>query len=303
MNTDTASHVRDYLDTAAPPIPLAAVTGQAPAAGPGGLVVPLRTPGRRRVIAAAAAAAAVAAGITAGVVVTGRNPAAPAGPAVLTAAMIHRVQAASKAALGPAGHMLVSYSQGRPHHVPDSAGSIDFTFSGRDFNAVEKLPAAPGARHQKLTIRLVGGQTYLYGGPGRPPAWTRAGGPSQAGRTFPDPAKILAALQPGAGFARTGSQVVGGVHTTVLRATRLAGIPAGVLSSLRFISLMGPESLASFEVWVDAHGVVRQVSISYNAQSGQGGALVQAETIRFTDIGRPERIQAPAGAAAPAPGS
>jgi hypothetical protein len=56
---------------------------------------------------------------------------------------------------------------------------------------------------------------------------------------------------------------------------------------------MGPESLTAFDVWVDRHGVVRQMKITHQGQSQQG-RLIETQTIRFLDIGKPEKITAPA---------
>jgi hypothetical protein len=293
VDSKITSLIQDYIESAAPPIPLASVTRPSAAHDQVRLSAAIRHQvSPRRTIALAAATASVAAAVTIGITLTGNSHARPSSEGtVLTAAMIHHVEAASQAAIAPAGHMLVSISVGLINHSPSSSGSTDYTFSGHDFNAIEHLPVSAIAPKSKtLTIRQVNGQLYIFGP--APRKWYHLHGPIAAGRNVPDPRKLLTALRPDAGFEDIGSQVIDGVKTTFLRATQLNKLPASVLSSLTFVSSMGPESLTQFDIWVDDHGIVRQMKIIHQGHSPQG-LVVETQTIRFLDIGKPETITAP----------
>ncbi len=240
----------------------------------------------------AAAIATAAAAATIGITLTSSSHGRPPSEgSVLTAAMVHHVEAVSRAAIAPAGHMRVSFSFGLIDHSPSGSGSIDYTFSGRDFNAIEHLPTSAIARKsQILTIRRVNGHLYIFGP--APRKWYRLPNQTAADQTVPDPRMLLTALRPDARFEDIRSQVIDGVKTTILRATQLKELPASVLSSLTFVSSMGPESLTQFDIWVDDHGIVRQMKIIHQARSPQG-LFIEAQTIRFVDIGKPETITAP----------
>lgn len=168
----------------------------------------------RRAIALAAATAAAAAAVTIGIKETGSSPAHRSPDAtVLTAAMVHHVEAASQAAIAPAGHMFVTFFVGLINHSPGSSGSIDFTFSGHNFNAIDHLPTSPiDRKSQTLTSRRVNGLLYIFGLPGRPKQWYHLQSQTPADRTVPDPRKLLTALQPDARFEDIGSQLIDGVQ-------------------------------------------------------------------------------------------
>lgn len=284
MDSKIADQIHDYVETSAPPIPLRSVTDRPATAsrfgrrafGPG-LVTP------RRVTAVAAAAVVVAAAAAIGAEEAGTSPSRGTHqPVLLTAAMLHHVEAASEAATARVGRIFVT------DRSPNFSGSTDFTFSGQNYNAVQHLPKTPAGPGLTLIIRRVNGQLYiLY--PGRR-QWVRLGNVPKFRRLGTDPRKVLAALQPAAGFKDIGSQLVDGVQTRILKASKLTKLPSGVLSSLTFFSSFGPEKLAAFEVWVDTHDVVRQIKIIYVLSSKD----VNSETIRFLDIGKPEQITAPA---------
>jgi hypothetical protein len=293
VDSDFTSQIRNYIETAAPPIPLARIARPSAAHDRVGLSVVIRhRVDPRRAIALAAATASAAAAVAIGITLTGNSHAGPfSRNTVITAAMIHRVEAASQAAIAPAGHMLVSFSFGLMNQSPSSSGSTDYTFSGHDFNAIERLPtSAIVPKRRTLTIRQVDGQLYLFGP--APRKWYHLHGQTAVGRNVPDPRKLLTALRPAARFEDIGSQVIGGVKTAILHATQLRNLPGSVLSSLTFVSSMGPESLTRFDIWVDKHSVVRQMKI---IQEGHGpqGLLVETQTIRFLDIGKSETITAP----------
>lgn len=294
MDSRVAEQIHDYLENAAPPIRFSSVTRRLEAPGQTGRSASIRPVNPRRAIAAVAATAAAAAALTIGIREAGSSAARTSDATVLTAAMVHRVEAASEAAIAAAGHIVVTFSIGEMHRSPSSSGAIDFTFSGRNFNAVDRLPASPNDHaNRTFTIRSVTGEIYTFGGSGRPPQWYRVGSQPRAVRAVPDPRKVLTVLRPEAGFKDIGSQLIDGVQTRILTATRLTKLPASILSSLTFVSSMGPQSMAAFDIWVDNHDVVRQIKITYYDQTGQG-RLIQIQTIRFLDIGKPEKITAPA---------
>jgi hypothetical protein len=293
VDSKITSQIQDYIESAAPPIPLASITRPSAADDRVRLSAAIRHQvSPRRTIALAAATATAAASVTIGITLTSSSPAHPSSEGtVLTAAMVHHVEAASQAAIAPAGHMLVSFSVGLMNHSPSSSGSIDYTFSGRDFNAIEHLPTSAIARRsQTLTIRRVNGQLYIFGP--APRQWYHLQSQTAAGRNVPDPRELLMALRPDARFEDIGSQLIDGVKTRILRATQLKNLPGGVLSSLTFVSSMGPESLTQFDIWVDDHGIVRQMKVIHKGPGPQG-LLIETQTIRFLDIGKPETITAP----------
>ena len=302
MDSEFASQLRDYLDAAASPIEFSRVTRHPTVPGHAVRAASIRAAGPRRVVAMVAAVAVVTAGTTIGLKEADSGPIRASNSAVLTASMVHRIESATAAVVLPAGHVYVTFSLGQIHKAPLSTGSVNFTFSGANFNAVDSLPTAPGRARQTLTVRRVNGQIYLFGEPGRPHQWYRVGSLPNARRAGLEPRKILMALQPAADFKQIGSQRVGGAELKILRATKLANLPASVMSSLTFVSAMGPQSLASFEVWVDHHDVVRQIKITDYDQSGQG-RLLQTQTIRFLDIGKPQQIAAPSKYVSSKPGS
>lgn len=299
MDTEISEQIRDYVEAAAPAIPLTELAERRTAASR----PERRTSGRiwavpRRVAAATVVAATVAAAGAAaiGVAESGGSRARPAHAAIrLTAAMVHRVEKASAAALASAGHVFVTYSIPEPPGiVPRVSGTIDFTFSGHDFNAVSWMPKSlSGAGRLKLTIRVVNGQIYIFGTPGRPLQWQHFSNQTERGRALPDPRALLQALRPEADFEAVGSQLIGGVRTEHLRATKLRDLPASLMSSLAFVSSMGPQQLAALDVWVDSHDVVREMRITFSSHGPQG-RLAQVQTVRFLDVGKPETITAPA---------
>jgi hypothetical protein len=297
MDTEISAQLHDYIEAAAPTIQLAELADRRAAGQPSRRVHgPGWAPPRRAVAAAAAAVVLAAGGVAIGVTVSGGSPPRSAAQRVsairLTAAMVHRVERASTAALASAGHVLVTFTAPEPAGTATRlSGTIDFKFSGHNFSSVAELPTS-GGRHLKLTTRSVNGQIYILGPP-RPLQWYHLANGTGTGRAYPDPRTLLQALQPGAGFEAIGSQLIGGLRTTHLRATQLRNLPANLMSSLAFVAFMGPMTLAALDVWVDSHDVVRQMQMTFSGRSPQG-RLVETQTVRFVDIGKPETITAPA---------
>jgi hypothetical protein len=250
--------------------------------------------------AAVTGAMVAGAAVAAGLALAGGGPPRPADIGIrLSAAMVHEVTTASNEALASAGHVLVTFSAPGPAGTaPHVSGTIDITFSGHNFNSVSRLPQTPtgSASQRKLVIRVVNGQVYtlgIFGAAGRRQQWHHFSNDTESGRVVPDPRRLLQVLRPDAGFEVVGPQFIGGVQTKHLRATQLTHLPASLMLSLTFVSVMGPQRLTGLDVWVDSHDVVRQMRMTFSSRSPQG-RLVWDQTVRFLDIGKPERITAPA---------
>jgi len=198
-------------------------------------------------LTAAAAAVAVAV-LAAGAGGTGTAPGGRTrGPVLLTAAMVHQVASASRSALARSGRATVSATSTQ-NGVPGDNSTDVITFSGKNWNDVifQWSPSSgdrPG--HTPTAInRIINGQLYLYiAGRTRRLQWYRT---------------VLRVLEPSARFEVVGYQVIGGVRVKELRATDLSHLPAvGRLGDFA----PGPH-VTSLVVWVDRHGVVRQLSLT-----------------------------------------
>jgi hypothetical protein len=205
-----------------------------------------------------------------------------------------------------------------------SAGADDITFSGRDWNHVTDQTAPPNGTSVN---RFVGGRLYYYGPgfvqhPGDPLRWLRETNPAEirdvTAVTAPDPRRLLRVLDPAARFVRVGSQVIGGVRVEQLRATRLGHLP-GLDALPGDAAPIGP--VTSLDVWVDGHGVIRQLHLTSRKPVTTGGrqkfAVIKnghvtiklgpsvpvrhgferaSAWVSFLDVGQPETITAPAHA-------
>ena len=302
MKTEIADQVRDYIETAAAPISLVELAERRTAAdGPArsgtsrGRAMP-----RRAVTAAIAIGVVAAAGATATAVTQlhadQTRPALPPGAAPhvshhsyvrLTAAMVHHLQRASKAALASAGHVFETYAD-VDAGIPDGSGTIDIIFSGQNYNAVSWQPTS---KIGTWTERVVNGQVYDYGelSPGQQPRWYHSTTETSGGQQVPDPRELLRALQPAAGFEVIGPQVIAGVPAQHLRASQVKGLAAS-LASLG----LDAEPLTGLDVWVDSNGVIRQMAMTFSGHDQQGNYNVDKQTVEFLDIGKPETIAAPA---------
>jgi hypothetical protein len=328
MEADLNEQIRELIDRGASPVVVAEIKGRPPQAGPR----PARAPGRRRprradVAVAGVAAAGVAAAITVALLGASAGPAVPqqSGRAstVLTAAMVRQFAAASGTALTHTGHMRITYSDTSSLDPGDrSAGTDDITFSGRNWNHVTDQSAPPNG---SSVNRFTGGRLYYYGAgfvqhPGDPLHWLRETNPAEVrdvtAVTAPDPRQLLRILDPAARFVRVGYQVIGGVRVEQLRATRLAHLP-GLGALPADAAPIGP--VTSLNVWVDGHGVVRQLHLTSQQPIMTGGrqkyAVIKnghvtiklgpakpvhhgferaSAWVSFLDIGQPETITAPA---------
>ena len=226
---------------------------------------------RVSLVAAPAAAAAVAAALIVpgigGGAAPGPRPSGPVTsgtprPAVLTAATVKQVASQSRRAMARSGKVTVSYRM-TDNGALTGSGSDRITFAGHNWNDVitQNFPAGNGARASTQTAinRIVNGQLYLHiAGPDNRVRWYHdtnpAGHPSIR---IPDPRTLLSLLSPSAKFQVTGHRDTGG--------TRLTGLRATAIPQLRPLNwLPGAEAgaqVTSLTVWVDAHHVVRQMSL------------------------------------------
>jgi hypothetical protein len=180
--------------------------------------------------------------------------------AVLTAAVLRQVATASRLALAHSGRAVVQ-SRTVQNGVLQSTGTDVITFAGKNWNDSfsEVLPGVGGAAAttQSAINRVVNGQAYDYFVAIDGKRWYHVTGPDAvASMNIPDPRKLLAELAPGARFVADGKTVLGGVAVTKLVATDPAALPA------QDSALWPAGTVTAAAVWVDAHGVVRQLSLS-----------------------------------------
>jgi hypothetical protein len=338
MRTDLNEQIRELIDGGARPVSLTEIAGRPSLTRrrPAQALV-RRHPRRAAAVAASAAAVGVAAAITvtllgapAGREQAGQGPSGWPGQSghastVLTAAMVRQVAAASGTALAHSGHMRITYSN-VSSLAPDSsgAGTDDITFSGRDWTYAMDQTAPPNGTSVN---RFVGGRLYYYGAgfvrhAGDPLTWFRETNPAEVrdvtAVTAPDPRELLRVLDPAARFVRVGYQVIDGIRVEQLRATRLAHLPG-------LDALPGEAApigrVTSLEVWVDSHGVIRQLHLTSQLNvttSSRKKYLVKengtvkeklgppgpvrhgveraSASVSFLDIGQPQAITVPAHA-------
>ena len=235
----------------------------------------------------AMAAGAAAAGLI--LAATGVNPGrVPPRHAKLTASMVRHVATATKTAMASSGHVVIAYSD-VANGVLNGSGTLDITFSGRNFNSVSLQPGA-----KAFTERVVGGQIYTFGDPppgGRLQWYHSVNETSQGQEPVPDPRALLYSLRPGAGFVTAGWQLFGGMRLEHLRATDLRDLPASILALGMKLPTYG---LASLNVWIDGQGIVRQMAMQFQ-KTGRPDALnAQSFLVKFLDIGLAQTIKAPA---------
>jgi hypothetical protein len=214
------------------------------------------------VAAAAAAAALIVPGIGGGVAPGPSSPSATGKPTVLTAAKVEQVASQSRRAMARSGKATISYRMSYDGEFYGS-GSDRIRYAGHNWNDVisQSFPARDGqpAHTQTAINRVVNGQLYLHIiGPDNKVRWYHDTNPNgHPSVTVRDPRTLLGLLSPSARFEVIGHREVGGIRLTGLRAT--------ATPRLRPLSwLPGSEPgarVASLTVWVDAHHVVRQMSL------------------------------------------
>jgi hypothetical protein len=215
----------------------------------------------------------------------------PGSPAILTAAMVQHVAAASQSALASSGREQITF-QNRKNGTVDGHGNDVITFSGSNYNWTidDMLPPSaslhlPATKVASIT-RVVNGVAYIQPDLAAPKSpWLRAS-KWRATEYFPVPRTALQLLSPRARFQDVGWQVIGGGRLEHLRATQVSGLPG----SLTFAGYRQPgESLAALDLWVDASGVVHQMQLELKSSDS-----ATTMTVAFSEFGQTETITAPA---------
>ena len=324
-NFDDDQQLRSLIDAGAQPVTFAEIKARAERGPQPARRARARSYRRPAMILTGAVAAAGAAAIT--IVAVGQPGAGTGTGAVYTTAMIRQVANATRAALATSGKMvfrtvgpsLETVSEGQPghrthmYHARSVIRSTE-SFSGKDTNItyLVRNGAIPGQKASTdfEILRSVHGRIYefLRGGPAcredpskgcdpGKPHWYHLTGQGISRLVQADPRGLLAALEPSARFVVAGHQLVDGVRTTELRATRLTGLP----------HLPAPADIAkgtkpeAFLVWIDSRNVVRRIVLK--AREGEhlsGSHTIYPRRLRFTtqidfrDIGVRQHIVAPA---------
>lgn len=314
MVTELAEQICELVDRGASPVSLGEIMSRSGAPVPS----PRRGPARARLGWATAIVTSAAAVGWLGAVVAGELGAAPAPAprygAVLSAAQVRHVTAASKAALARSARALITYSGPGPYH-PYKYEYVLFSGQNYSFAGSEVNPSAGGRPGQVAWFaeRVVNGQAYDQGFDNSGWHWFHYTG-LRAGQAaaIPDPRSLLGVLAPGERFRFAGRVVAGGVLLERLQAADPAKVPG--LGTL--VSVPAGEYVTALAILVDRHGVVHRVSVSLRGTtltaaarfkgpvSGKaqlaGAASVPytvagstTVTVTFTDIGAPQTITAP----------
>jgi hypothetical protein len=231
-------------------------------------------------------------------------------PAVLTAAYIRHVAAASRRALARSGQAVITSTNTEDHR--QSVSTWYLTYSGANWSDSFTYSATVKGMMQLLVTdssRVVDGQEYDYHGR----AWYHITGPrAVTSMHIADPGALLAELAPSARFVRVGTAVVDGVRVEHLRATALESLP--VISVMNDLQLRhySHGRITALDVWVDDHDVVRRLAWSsdsptwFDSKCGgpnsacqvisYGGHMEESTVATFSAIGQPQVITVPPGA-------
>jgi hypothetical protein len=324
----SGQQLRQLIDAGAAPVTFAEIKARAERRAQAPQPARPERPGRHRrpalILTGAVAAVGSAAIIIAAV---GGSGAGPAPGSVVTTALIRQVSSATKAALATSGQMVFvtvahGYSTvvvGKPGHRhtyhPVSTFRATLSFAGKDNNTTYRGTTA--ATHGVtpagtfMIARTVRGTSYQFfrGGPAcrqhpsahcdpHKPHWYRLIGKDVKRPPQADPRALLSLLAPTAHFKVAGHQVIDGVRTTELRATRLGGLA----------HLPPPANLAlgtkpsRFLVWIDADHVVRRIVLKGRVAEHRGGHTTYPKRLSFVTqidfraIGIRQHIVAPAHA-------
>jgi hypothetical protein len=270
MATELKDQIHMLMERGIQPVSAADIASQSARSS----AFPVRSAGwsrqRSRRIAAIATGAAAAA-CAAAVVATqlgGPGPAAvihPAqkAPAILTAAAVRQLASASRLALAHAGRAVIT-SQQTLDGVLQQTSTDNISFTGRNWNDSfsQTFPARNGqqASTQSAINRVVNGQAYDHFVAADGLAWYHDTGPNAVNSLhIPDPRKLLAELAPDASFIKAGDTTLSGVPVEHLHATVLTGLPA-----IDMPNLWNEGKLTALDVWVDARGVVRKMSLGFD---------------------------------------
>jgi len=301
MATDLQQQIRDLIETGARPISLDEIASQCPgrARTPRSVTARSWLTARYRLSARAVAIAAgvVALGCAGAVAVAqlGGGPGRPSGDtyrasgAVLTVAAVRQVLAVSSAALARSGRAQIRFRDVLEGSTMDY-GITDVIYSGQNIS-VARHDGSPGASMTTYVQLLVGGQ-YYYDAEWPPnPGWEHVTGahPTWRQLSAADPRTLVGDLTPAARFVTAGYKVTDGLRLHELVATRPGRVPGIRMSG----QLIPGERVTTLSLWVDSHGVVRQIDATLAAPSGGPTTTL---SVTFTDIGRPQTLRAPAHA-------
>lgn len=301
MQPDLDTQIGELIERGARPVSFGEVSQRSVATGS----LAWQKTGRRRAAIGGVTAGIAAAGCAAALLIAPAHPSAPVhpgaavhpgrpspgSPAILTAAMVQRVAAASRSALASSGREQITF-QNRKNGAVDGHGNDVITFSGGNYNwAIDDvLPPSASLRQPATKVagitRLVNGVAYLQPDLTAPKSpWLRAA-KWHATEYFPLPRTALQLLSPRARFKDVGWQVIGGVRLEHLQATQVSGLPG----SLTFAGYRQPdESLSALDLWVDASGVVHRLQLELKSSNS-----ATTMTVEFSEFGQPESITAPA---------
>jgi hypothetical protein len=183
---------------------------------------------------------------------------------------------------------------------------MTYTFAGDDL-AVDFVGTAAGAPFT-AGRRVVDGEMYFFWSPGGTgePDWLHDVTPGTvSGSTFvSDPRGLLAVLAPDAGFELVGDDTVDGVDVTRLHARTPEAVAA---ADLKLGDATMPDAtVTALDVWIDRDDVVRRIDLTMTANRRETEldldtgtsrllpAMVSRISLRFTDIGVPQTVEAPA---------
>jgi hypothetical protein len=301
MQSDLARQIGELVERGAKPVSFAEVSERSVAAN----ATARPRAGRRRMAIGGVTAGIAVAGCAAALLIATAHASAPAhpgaavhpggsssgGPAILTAAMVQHVAAASRSALASSGREQITY-QNRKNGTVNGHGNDVITFSGSNYNwAMDDLvPPSASAHLPALEVSsittFVNGAAYLQlEATNRKSPWLRTSS-WRATEYFPVPKTALQLLSPRARFQDVGWQVIGGVRLEHLRATQLSGLPG----SLTFAGYRQPgEALSALDLWVDASGVLHEMQLALTSSDS-----ATTMTVAFSEFGQPETITAPA---------
>ena len=272
MSTDLRDQIHTLMEQGIQPVSAADVASRQSARTSPFPVRKARPPRPRSRRTAAIATGAVAA-CAAAVVVAAQLGGSGASPeprsvrpgrpaqAVLTAAVLRHLTAASRLALAQSGRAVVMSREVLGGKLQQT-GTDDITFDGRNWNDsfTVATPAGTGApaSSESAINRVVDGRAYDYFVATDGLTWYHEVGPDAvANLAIPDPRALLRELAPAARFAEGGTSVLGGVTVTKLTATNVQGLP-----TLNSPDIWPTGRISALAIWVDQNGVVRQVTVT-----------------------------------------
>src|SRR5262245_9057177 len=183
---------------------------------------------------------------------------------------------------------------------------VTYTFAGDDLE-VDFVGTAAGTPFT-AGRRVVDGELYFFWNPGGTgePDWFHDVTPGTVRNPsfVSDPRGLMAVLQPDAGFELVGDETVDGVDVTRLHARTPEAVAADDLKLGD--STMPDATVTALDVWIDRDDVVRRIDVTQTANRREFEinlntgtrrllpAMASRISVRFTDIGVPQTVEAPA---------